>query len=69
MAALQDAGVRILIQAYPDELDKMGVGAARRLLRQVLHHGRVLPVRDSVHGAPAARRPIRHSGAFAATST
>ena len=41
-----------LIQAYPDEFDKMAPGAAARLvLRQDLDHGRLPPVRGQVHSA------------------
>ena len=50
IAALQDAGVPILMQAYPDEIGKLDFAhRPRRLLRQVLGHGRVLPVQ----GAPS----------------
>ena len=55
ITALKECGVPILIQAYPDELDKMVAGAAARLvLREVLGHGRVPPERAAVHRAEAA---------------
>ena len=58
ITALQDAGVPILMQAYPDGLQ----APPRRLLRQVLRDRRVHPVRRAVHGVEAPRRPPAEQG-------
>ena len=66
VAALQDAGVPILIQAYPDELDQMALPPAPgRLLRQIFHHGCLLPIRRAVHHASARIPSIPPERVFA----
>ena len=57
IAALQDAGVPIFIQAYPDDMNQYGPRSPPRfVLRQAVHDGCLLPERPQVYGAQAARR-------------
>ena len=57
LPALRKAGKRgdrILIHAYPDRMDQLGLADRRdAFLRRHLHDGRAHPIRDSVHQARA----------------